>query len=82
MEHAFVMCRGDMINPEHFPSHIRSKSGHMDQLPGLTLRDWEKQAILKTLEQNEWKIMKTARELDIDKNTLRRKIIRHGIIKN
>ena len=82
MEHAFVMCRGDMINPEHFPSHIRPKSGHLDQLPGMTLREWEKQAILKTLEQNKWKIMKTARELDIDKNTLRRKIIRHGIIKN
>jgi len=48
----------------------------------MTLRAWEKQAILNALEQNQWKKMKTAKELDIDKNTLRRKIIRHGIIKN
>ena len=81
IEHAFVMCRGDLINPEHFPSRIHPKEIPGRKTSGLTLRAHEKETLLKTLERNQWKRMKTARELGIDKNTLRRKIIRHGIIK-
>ena len=80
IEHAFVMCRRELIIPEHLPSRIRPKGGLVEKASGLTLMAWEKQAILQALEQNQWKKMKTARELGIDKNTLRRKIIRHGIV--
>ncbi len=82
VEHAFVMCRADMISPECFPSRIRPKDSSVGMTSGLTLRACEKQAILQTLERNQWKKMKTARELGIDKNTLRRKIIRHGLVES
>jgi len=36
-------------------------------------------AIEQSLGKNEWKKMATARELGIDKNTLRRKVKRFGI---
>ena len=72
IEHAFVMCRSELIIPEHLPSRIRPKSGLVNKTSGLTLRAYEKETILQTLERNQWKKMKTARELGIDKNTLRR----------
>jgi DNA-binding NtrC family response regulator len=46
---------------------------------GLTLLDVEKSAILKALQRNRGKKVATARELGVDKNTLRRKMIRLGI---
>jgi DNA-binding NtrC family response regulator len=79
MEHAFVMCRSDVILPEHLPSRFHRRSNIIGKPPGLTLKAFEKQIILQALERNQWKKVKTARELGIDKNTLRRKIIRHGI---
>jgi transcriptional regulator of acetoin/glycerol metabolism len=45
----------------------------------MTLQDIEKRAIVEALERNQWRRMATARELSIDKNTLRRKMIRHGL---
>jgi transcriptional regulator of acetoin/glycerol metabolism len=46
---------------------------------GTTLRDIEKNAILQALQRNNWKKAVTAKELGIDKNTLRRKIVRYDI---
>jgi DNA-binding NtrC family response regulator len=48
----------------------------------MTLKEIEKSAIQQALMRNDWKKMATARELGIDKNTLRRKINRLGIINN
>jgi transcriptional regulator of acetoin/glycerol metabolism len=45
----------------------------------MTLQESERITILKALRRNKWKKMATARELAIDKNTLRRKIARHNI---
>jgi transcriptional regulator with GAF, ATPase, and Fis domain len=39
----------------------------------------KKNAILQALQRNNWKKAVTAKELGIDKNTLRRKIIRYSI---
>ena len=80
IEHAFVMCRGGLIVPEHFPSRIRSQESPAVKTAAITLRAYEKATILEALNRNQWKKMKTARELGIDKNTLRRKIIRHDIV--
>jgi PAS domain S-box-containing protein len=82
LAHAFVMCRDDMIAAEHLPSRIRKETSLADLEPRLTLKACEKKSILDALERNQWKKMKTAKELGIDKNTLRRKIIRHGIVKS
>ena len=83
IEHAFILCRTGYIGLSHLPEQIRPRT---DVIPtvdrqGLTLRDVEKAAIRRALDRNHWKRLATARELGIDKNTLRRKIQRYGIDK-
>ena len=80
IEHAFVLCRKDLIRREHLPDRILPEDSTLPVLfSGLTLKKIEKRAILRALQKNNWKRVATARELGIDKNTLRRKIQRLGI---
>jgi len=79
IEHAFVLCRGDMIRLHNLPDRMVPKSDSLLNSTGRTLKEIEKHAIEQALEKNQWKRMATARELGIDKNTLRRKINRFGI---
>jgi PAS domain S-box-containing protein len=79
IEHAFVLCRGDMIRLHNLPDRMVPKREAKSVSTGLTLKEIEKHAIQQALEKNQWKKMATARELGIDKNTLRRKINRLGI---
>jgi DNA-binding NtrC family response regulator len=79
IEHAFVLCREDFIRAEDFPEHFMPRGDHISMPAGLTLLDVEKSAILQALQRNRGKKVATARELGIDKNTLRRKMIRLGI---
>lgn len=79
IEHAFVLCRGGMIGLTHLPEQVRPRSESPLKVGGLSLRDHERQVILNSLIRNNWRRMATARELKIDKNTLRRKIQRFGI---
>jgi transcriptional regulator with PAS, ATPase and Fis domain len=79
IEHAFVLCPGDLIQLRHLPEHLVPQDRAMLMPSGLTLREVEKRAIEEALARNRWKKMATARELGIDKNTLRRKMQRLGI---
>ncbi len=79
IEHAFVLCRKDLIRLHNLPDRIIPKSDSILVSPGLSLREIEKHSIQQALQRNQWKRMATARELNIDKNTLRRKIKRLGI---
>jgi transcriptional regulator with PAS, ATPase and Fis domain len=79
IEHAFVLCQEGLIRLHHLPARIIPKTGESTTATGLTLKEVEKYTILKALEKNGWKRMATARELGIDKSTLRRKIERLGI---
>ena len=79
IEHAFVLCRENFIRIEDFPECLMPRGDHINVPAGLTLLDIEKSAILQALQRNQGKKVATARELGIDKNTLRRKIIRLGI---
>jgi len=63
----------------HLPEHLILENGSILVSTGLTLKEIEKQAIEQTLHRNQWKKLVTAKELGIDKNTLRRKIKRLGI---
>jgi sigma-54 dependent transcriptional regulator, acetoin dehydrogenase operon transcriptional activator AcoR len=76
IEYAFILCRGGLIQPTFLPDHLKIRECKLPQLEGHTLRDVEKRAIWEALERNEWRRMATARELGIDKNTLRRKMKR------
>ena len=79
IEHAFVLCREDIIRVACLPDHILPSTALNPILPGLTLKEIEKRAILQALERNQGKKVATAKELGIDKNTLRRKILRFVI---
>ena len=79
IEHAFVLCRGDRIDSRHLPEYIAADNDTPLPAAGMTLRDIEKRAIELALRRHEGKRVATARELGIDKNTLRRKILRLGI---
>jgi len=79
IEHAFVLCRENIIRVACLPDHILPSTALNPILPGLTLKEIEKRAIRQALERNQGKKVATAKELGINKNTLRRKILRFGI---
>jgi DNA-binding NtrC family response regulator len=82
IEHAFVMCRGELIRRECLPERILPRNKNVPDPSSLVLKDIERQAITHALERNEWNKSKTARELCIHKNTLRRKILKLSIVRN
>jgi transcriptional regulator of acetoin/glycerol metabolism len=79
IEHAFVLCGSGLIGMECLPESFHSERKTDAFENGMTLTDTEKYAIVRALKRNNWKTMATARELGIDKNTLRRKIRRLDI---
>ena len=79
VEHAFVLCTEELIHLRHLPTHLVPADRSVVVPGGLTLKEAEKRTIQEALQRNEWKRVATARELGIDKNTLRRKIKRLGI---
>jgi len=79
IEHAFVISRDQIIHLEDLPESIHPPKAGFEIITGLTLKEIEKHAIHLALVRNNGKKMATARELGIDKNTLRRKINRLGI---
>ncbi|HEB51409.1 MAG TPA: PAS domain-containing protein [Desulfobulbus sp.] len=82
IEYAFIMCHDAAILPRHLPEDFldRSNSGGKAVLrQPMTLAEVEKQAILEALKRNDYKKMKTCRELGISKDTLRRKLKAYGV---
>jgi PAS domain S-box-containing protein len=81
IEYAFILCRQGLIEPQCLPEYLQGASCPPVYSGGLTLVDFERNTILNALERNGWRRMATARELGIDKNTLRRKIQRLNIVR-
>jgi sigma-54 dependent transcriptional regulator, acetoin dehydrogenase operon transcriptional activator AcoR len=79
IEHAFILCPKGLIQPEHLPDQLRGDSPGGTLPEGLTLKEQEKRVLREALERHGWRRLATARELGIDKNTLRRKIKRLGL---
>jgi PAS domain S-box-containing protein len=78
IEHAFVLCRGGEIRPEHLPGGIGS-GAEVPTAGPRTLAEMEAEFVRQALIRNRGRRMATARELEIDKGTLRRKIRKYGI---
>ena len=77
IEHAFVLCRGGLIELHHFPQRLREFSGVKGSfLTGLTLAELEARVIAEALARNKGKKTAAARELGINKTTLWRKMKR------
>ncbi|MBN2107889.1 MAG: sigma 54-interacting transcriptional regulator [Deltaproteobacteria bacterium] len=83
IEHAFVLCRGTIITPEHLPADILAINARPAAVPGsdeaFSFKKAEAQVILDTLKKYGNHRGNTARELGIDKATLWRKMKRLGI---
>jgi len=81
IEHAFVLCRSGLIEPQHLPDPLRPKAGGPSLPAGRTLAEVEARLIAEALERNKGNRQATARELGIHKTTLWRKMKRHGLDK-
>jgi sigma-54 dependent transcriptional regulator, acetoin dehydrogenase operon transcriptional activator AcoR len=79
IEYAFILCRSGLIQPACLPDYLKAHALDLPQLGGFTLHDMEKRTIWEALERNQWRRMATARELGVDKNTLRRKMKRYDL---
>jgi PAS domain S-box-containing protein len=83
IEHAFVMCKGDIIELRHLPTELidRSKGGLSEEKEiDRPLQLAEAEGIRKALERNRGNRLRTARELGINRTTLWRKIKRYGLV--
>lgn len=78
LEHAFVLCRGALIELPHLPPHLRGASpdAQFRPRPGLTLADAEALVIADALRRHAGNRKQAARELGINPSTLFRKLKR------
>jgi PAS domain S-box-containing protein len=81
IEHAFVICRGNLIEPEHLPERIlaavRNGEKHLDE-PSYK-HSSEKAIIREVLVRNRGNRVKTAEELGMHRSTLWRKMAKYQI---
>ncbi len=80
IEHAWVMCRGQILEPEHLPRRlqIRVADGVHGSKSGLV--QVEAAYLTQALERHAWHRENTAKELGIHRTTLQRKIKKLGLI--
>ncbi len=81
IEHAFVLCRGGMIERKHLPPHLRglSSSESAADMTGMTLADMEQLLIRDALRRHNGNRTATAKQLGINPSTLFRKVKALGI---
>jgi DNA-binding NtrC family response regulator len=81
IEHAFVLCRGGLIEPAHLPPQLRAEASDAASAlpPGVTLAAMEKLLIRDALRRNRGNRAAAARELGVDASTLFRKIKSLGL---
>jgi DNA-binding NtrC family response regulator len=73
MERAVAVSTGDVITPDDLPASLRDQSLSDDlrlAIPGMTLAELERFAVLRTLEAVDWSPAKAARILGISTRTI------------
>jgi two-component system response regulator HydG len=84
VERGVILARGDMITPSEFPDNIQkldlgNKETKIDLTPGRTLKDVEKDMIIRTLEETGGNRTRSAKILGISRRTLQLKLKEYGI---
>jgi two-component system response regulator HydG len=84
VERAVIMARGDMITPMEFPDVLikldaDAKESPINLAPGRSLKDVEKEMILRTLEETGGNRTHTAKILGISRRTLQLKLKEYEI---
>jgi two-component system response regulator HydG len=83
IERAVVLCEGDLIEESHLPQGSTA-SGSLEgiEIPGATMADLEKFAILKTLESVDGSTQRAAEVLDISPRTIQYRLHEYGLAKS
>jgi two-component system response regulator HydG len=84
VERAIIMARGDMITPSDFPEVLQKldvdrEETRLDLTPGRTLKEVEKDMIIRTLEMASGNRTRAANILGISRRTLQLKLKDYGI---
>jgi two-component system response regulator HydG len=88
VERAVILTRDDYVPFSELPEAIRGTDGDLaDQFregirPGMTIREMEKELIIKTLEDNDGNRTRTSRVLGITRRTLQHKLKEYGLDKH
>ncbi|MFP4035936.1 MAG: sigma-54 interaction domain-containing protein [Desulfobacteraceae bacterium] len=77
VEHGCILCRGGFIKEENLPDWLQKSTENQEAYT--SLEDLEREYILSVLKKNRWNRLATARDLNIHKTTLFRKIKKLGI---
>ena len=80
LEHAFILCKGNIILKEHLPSYTIGIAGELEKIETRSdlMNQVETNTILSTLKKHNWNKIKTSEELGIHRSTLWRKLKRMG----
>jgi len=83
VERAVIMARGEMITPAEFPDILQEldpevKATYVNLSPGRTLKDVEKDMIIRTLEETAGNRTHAAKILGISRRTLQLKLKEYG----
>jgi two-component system response regulator HydG len=79
IDHAIIIAKQDKIFPRDLPQPLLQEAMSTQEL--ITLQDYEKDLILKTLKETNWNKHKTAKRLNINRSTLYGKMKRYGFEK-
>ncbi|MGD2186425.1 MAG: sigma-54 dependent transcriptional regulator [Desulfobacterales bacterium] len=84
VERAVIMARGEMVTPAEFPDILQQldpdvKATYVNLSPGRTLKDVEKDMIIRTLEETEGNRTHAAKILGISRRTLQLKLKEYRI---
>ncbi|MCX8117880.1 MAG: sigma-54 dependent transcriptional regulator [Desulfobacterota bacterium] len=80
IEHAVIIAKKEVITPKDLPRNLLQHS--IDSGEPVTLEDFEKNLILKTLKEMGWNKHKAAKKLNITRSTLYGKIRKYGLLKD
>jgi two-component system response regulator HydG len=84
VERAVIMCRGEFISPDDLPANLKAlveqaADNGIGVQPGYSLREVEKELILKTLEQTGGNRTRAAEILGVTRQTLQKKLKEYDI---
>jgi len=87
LEHAVVLAKGKEIDVEHLPVEIIGNAdapvsqGPLQPL-GPAIKEFEREYLVRALQQCAWQRTRTAEMLGISRKTLWQKLRQHGIVEN
>jgi DNA-binding NtrC family response regulator len=78
IEHAVIIAKQEKIVTKDLPQYLLQKPLSGQEL--ITLQDYERDLILKTLEDTHWNKNQTAKRLKVNRSTLYGKMRRYGLV--